>query len=115
MKKRHYNDGNGEFILEPLSDSLVKVTHRDQVGYFGITKEWDAARPYAQSTTEFMVDVDGISDVIWGYPIPGGALKELCGLMLTAQRRKDSERINPEERKKAARQVLKEFLEELPD
>ena len=38
MKKRHYNNGDGEFILEPLSDSLVKVTHRDQTGYFGIIK-----------------------------------------------------------------------------
>lgn len=29
---------DGEFILEPLSESLVKVTHRDQTGYFGMTK-----------------------------------------------------------------------------
>ena len=31
------------------------------------------------------------------------------------QRKEDSERINPEGRKDAARQVLREFLEELPD
>ena len=46
MKKRHYNNGEGEFILDPLSDSVVKVTHRDQTGYFGINREWDVARAY---------------------------------------------------------------------
>ena len=115
MKKRHYNNGDGEFILEPISDSLVKVTHRDQAGYFGINREWDVNNPYALTTSESLTSISGISGAIWGHPTPERALKSLCGLMLTDQRKKDSERINPEGRKKAARQVLKEFLEELPD
>ena len=40
MQKRHYNNGNWEFTLEPLSDSVVKVTHKDQTRYFGINKDW---------------------------------------------------------------------------
>ena len=115
MKKRHYNNGDGEFILEPLSDALVKVTHRDQTGYFGINKEWDVNRPYERTTSASAAHEDGISGSIIGYSTPEGALKALCGLMLTAQRKEDSRRINPEGRKRSARQVLKEFLEELPD
>ena len=115
MKKRHYNNGDGEFILEPLSDSLVKVTHRDQTGYFGINKDWDANSPYARTVSEFQTDLDGISNATWGYPTPERALESLCAMMLTDQRKKDSRRINPEGRKESARQVLREFLEELPD
>ena len=115
MKKRHYNNGDGEFILEPLSDALVKVTHRNQTGYIGINMNWDVNYPYAQTTMESATHEDGVSGAAWGYSTPEGALKSLCGLILTSQRKKDSMRINPVERKKAARQVLKEFLEELPD
>ena len=34
----------------------------------------------------------------------------LCGVFLDLQRKEDSKRINPEERKQVARQVLREFL-----
>ena len=114
MKKRHYNNGDGEFILEPLSDSLVKVTHRDQTGYFGIVKDWDAGAPFAYTTSTSRVD-DNEIDNYSGYSTPESALGSLCRLMLSAQRKEDSKRINPEGRKKAARQILREFLEELPD
>lgn len=114
MKKRHYNNGDGEFILEPLSDSLVKVTHRDQTGYLGISKNWDVAEPYSYTTWEIGVDDDGV-DAMFGYRSPKAALDSLCRLMLTDQRKKDSERINPEGRKDAARKFLAEFLEGLPD
>ena len=115
MKKRHYNNGDGEFILEPLSDSLVAVTHRDQTGYFGLNKEWDVNSPFAQTRMESAAHEDGISGTVLGYLTPEGALKSLCRLMLTNQSKEDSKRINPEGRKDAARQVLNEFLEELPD
>jgi len=114
MKKRHYNNGDGEFILEPISDSLVMVTHRDQTGYFGINKEWDVARAYTYTTRKSQVDNDGIIGV-FGYRTACEALDMLCRLMLSDQRREDSRRINPEGRKEAARQVMREFLEELPD
>ena len=45
-QKRHYNKGEGEFMLEPLSDSVVRVTHRDQVGYFGFNRDWEPYSPY---------------------------------------------------------------------
>ena len=114
MKKRHYNNGNGEFVLEPLSDSLVKVIHRDQTGYLGIVKDWDASAPFASTTSTFQVKDEEI-DTYFGHSTPEGALNWLCRSMLSDQRKVDSKRINPEERKKAARQVLREFLEELPD
>ena len=114
MRKRHYNNGDGEFILEPLSDSLVKVTHRDQMGYFGINKNWDVARPYTYTTRKSFGDNDGV-DGFSGCLTPKEALDFLCRSMLTYQREEDSKRINPEGRKDAARQVLREFLDELPD
>ena len=115
MKKRHYNNGDGEFILEPLSDSLVKVTHRDQTGYFGINRKWDVARPYAYTTWATEVDNEGIDAFLGSSRTPKEALDSLCFSMLTDQRKEDSRRINPEGRKESARHVLKEFLEELPD
>ena len=114
MKKRHYNNGDGEFILEPLSDSLSKVTHRDQTGYFGINREWDVAEAYTYTMRKSQVDNDGIIGV-FGCRTARKALDMLCTSMLSEQRREDSRRINPEGRKEAARQVMKEFLEKLPD
>ena len=114
MKKRHYNNGDGEFILEPISDSLVRVTHRDQTGYFGINRNWDVAIPYTYTTWEHQIDDDGIAGT-FGYRTAQAALDQLCFVMLTDQRQEDSKRINPEGRKDAARRVMKEFLEELPD
>ncbi|MDE2715786.1 MAG: hypothetical protein OXI33_02080 [Chloroflexota bacterium] len=114
MNKRHYNNGNGEFILEPLSDSLVKVTHRDQTGYFGISNDWDARSPYARTRWESDICGDAI-DSIFTYSTPETALNSLCSAMLNDQSKEDSKRINPEGRKDAARRVMKEFLEELPD
>ena len=39
----------------------------------------------------------------------------LCNILLDMQRKEDSKRVNPEERKQSARKVLREFLDELPD
>ena len=50
MNERHYNHGDYGFVLESLSDSLVRVTHRDQTGYLGIIMNWDAGKPYAALT-----------------------------------------------------------------
>ena len=115
MKKRHYNNGDGEFILEPLSDSLVKVTHRDQTGYLGMNTEWDARKPFAWTKWRDQTSDDGVNDGFWSYPTPDSALESLCDILLSDQSKEDSRRINPEGRKNAARRVLNEFLEELPD
>ena len=111
--RRHYNHEAAEFILEPISDSVVRVTHREQTGYFGVAKDWEAARPYTwTASTSDAREVDGVAI---SYSTPEAALDPLCGLLLNKQHKKDSRRINPEQRKRAARKVLGEFLEELPD
>ena len=115
MKRRHCNNGEAEFILEPLSPSLVQVTHRGQVGWFGINLDWDADFPYGCATYENLIRQDGISGRGVTSSTPDDALETLCRLMLAHQRRGDSQRVNPEERREAARRVLREFLEELPD
>ena len=46
MNRRLYSYKDEEFILEPVSDSVVRVTHRGQTGYFGLKADWEAARPY---------------------------------------------------------------------
>ena len=113
QRRWHYNHQGAEFIPEPLSDSVVRVTHREQTGYFGVAKDWDAARPYTWTT--FTSGADEVDGVIVSYSTPEAALDPLCGLLLNRQLKEDSRRINPEQRKRAAQKVLGEFLEELPD
>ena len=114
--KRHYNNGEAEFMLDPLSDSVVMVTHRDKVGYFGFNRDWDPAKPYTWAEYEGFVHDDGIEEIgARSYSTPDGALQYLCDLLLTEQLREDARRINPEVRQRAARQVLAEFMAELPD
>ena len=115
MTLRHYNNGEAEFILEPVNDSVVKVTHRGQVGWIGISLDWDPQRPYTSTTFSHRLKEDGIERIGSEYATPDDALKSLCRWLLRQQRREDSRRVNLEERKKAARRVLREFLDELPD
>ena len=93
---------------------MVKVTHRDQTGYFGMHKDWDARKPYSYTRRESDICGDAI-DGFFTHPTPERALNRLCGMLWIEQRVEDSRRMNPEGRKVAARQVLGEFLEELPD
>ena len=109
-----HNNGQAEFILQRVSEWLVRVTHRDQVGYIGIIKDWDAGKPYAATHIEDTVSEDGI-DALLSFPTPEAALNSLCNVLLHFQGLEDSKRINPEERKQSARKVLGEFLDELPD
>ena len=46
QERRRYNHQDAEFILEPISDSVVRVTHREQAGYFGFNRKWNPSRPY---------------------------------------------------------------------
>ena len=39
MEKRHYTFQGADFLLEPVSDSVVRVTHVDQVGYVGTSTD----------------------------------------------------------------------------
>lgn len=116
MNRRLYSYQDQEFILEPVSDSVTRVTYGEQTGYFGLKKDWEAARPYTRINRESGVHEDGISaSFSYSYPTPEMALEDLCSLLLREQRKQDDKRINPEERKEAARQVMREFLKELPD
>lgn len=113
--KRHYVHEGEVFILESLSDSVVRVTHREQTGYFGFNRNWEPSRPYATSNSDYNVKGNGIDGaVIFSYASPDAALKALCESMLRVQRREDARQINPEERKRAARRVLGEFMDEIP-
>ena len=125
MKRRRYKHGRAEFILEPLSDALVRVTHREQTGYIGISKNWDAAKPYTWTYLdsaaapggglEETAKPDGIEGNPFSHPTPEEALNFLCKILLDMQSKEDSRRINPEERKLVALQVFREFLEGLPE
>ena len=116
MNRRIYSYQDEEFFLDPMSDSVVRVTHGEQTGYFGLKKDWEAARPYTWINWESNAYEDGIAaDFSYSYPIAEMALEDLCRVLLREQRKQDDKRINPEERKDAARQVMREFLEEFPD
>ena len=115
MSLRHYNNGEAEFILEPVNDSVVKVTHRNQVGWLGISLDWDPQEPYTFTTSSSRLKDDGIERVGLQFVTPDDALKSLCRWLLRKQRREDSRSVNSEERKDAARRVLREFLNDLPD
>ncbi len=115
MRRRHHNNGEAEFILEPVNDAVVKVTHQNQVGWIGISLDWDAQRPYTSTTTPSQLRSDGIDGTGFLYSTPEGALRFLCTRPLDQQRKEDSQRVNPEERKSAARRVLREFLNEQPE
>ena len=115
MKRRIYSYRDEQFILEPLYESVVRVTYREQTGYVGLNSDWEADRPYTWINWEGDFDEGGISaGLSYSYPVPELALEDLCRVLLREQRKQDSQRINPEERKQAGRQVFKEFLEELP-
>jgi len=113
--KRQYVREGEVFILESLSDSVVRVTRREQTEFFGIDQNWDPSRPYKWTTVEGIVHTNGIVGSIFPISTPDEALRSLCAFMLATQRREDTRRINPEERKRAACQVLAEFMDELPE
>ena len=115
MSLRHYNNGDAEFILEPVNDFVVKVTHRNQVGWVGISVDWDPQEPYTYTTVSSLLKDDGIDRVGLQFVTPDDALKSLCRWLLRQQRKEDSRRENIEERKDAAKRVLRGFLNELPD
>ena len=110
MKRRLYSYRDEEFILEPLYESVVRVTYREQTGYVGLNRDWEADRPYTWINWEGDIDEGGISaSISFSYPVPELALEALCRALLREQRKQDSQRINPEERKKAGRQIFRNF------
>ena len=102
------------FILESVSDSVVRVTHREQTGFFGISRDWDPSRPYRSTTAERLVHTDGIGGPGYPFATPAEALRSLCDLMLADQHPEGAGRTNSQEGKRTARQFLAEFMDELP-
>ena len=103
------------FFLEPLSPSVVRVEHRDHVGYFGIYKDWDLKYPFAFQTWELESYDDGVGNSMTRTTTPESALKQLARYMTEMQRETDSQRVNPEARKGMAQWMLHQFMETLPD
>ena len=116
MKKRLYTYKDMEVTLDPVSESAVRVTYRERTGYIGLKRDWEADRPYTWISWEGDIHEDGIAAAFsYTYPVLELALEDLCSRLVREQRKQDSQRVNPEERKKAARKMVREFLEELPD
>ena len=114
MRERRYNFKDTEFILEPLNPNVVRVRHRNQVGYSGVNQERSHIFPYAFSTSEPMVKGKGVNSVLT-CGTPDDALKELCELLLHLQSKEDASTLNPDDGKEGAERALQNFLEELPD
>ena len=114
---KSYSLRTREFILEPISDALVRVTFRQQQGYFGIGLKWNPHKPYTWSTWSpnySCPNPEGLEPALHRGVSPDEALEQLCSQLLQDQQQADAASINPEERKKAAKQVLQELLQDLP-
>ena len=115
MSPRHYNNGDAEFILELVNNFVVRVSHRNQVGWIGISVDWDPREPYTYTTFSSQLKDDGIDRAGLEFATPDEALRSLCRWLLRQQRKEDSRSVNVEERRDAARRGLREFLDQLPD
>ena len=77
-RTRIYSDGTNDFILEPVNESVLKVTHRDQTGYIGINVEWDAASPYSWCTLPDSAQPSGVKNAVARFSTPRpGSLRPL--------------------------------------
>ena len=93
----------------------MKVIHRNQVGWIGISVDWNPQEPYTYTTISNSLKDDGIDRVGLQFVTPDDALNFLCQRRFRQQRMEDSRSVNFEERKDAAVRVLRVFLNELPD
>ena len=113
-RPRHYNDGQGEFILELVNDFVVRVSHRNQVGWIGVSVDWDPQEPYTHTTFSSQLKDGGIDRAGLEFATPDEALRSLCWWLLRQQRKEDARSVKDEESREAARRALREFLNELP-
>ena len=114
-EKRLYSFRDAEFLLEPISENVIRVVYGDDVAYVGMNVDWNPHQPYCWTSRESQVYAEGIDvSSVFEYPTIDEALEPPCEKMLEAQRKRDAQRINPEERKAAVRRVMREFLAELP-
>ena len=63
-RRRHHDHGDEKFLIKAVSESVVRVSHRDQMGYFGIGRERkDPESPYTSTRREDDVCDEGIGGV----------------------------------------------------
>ena len=80
------------FVLERLSPAVVRVKHRDQVGYFGIYKDGDLKYPFAFQFLEPQSYDEGIGNSMTRSTTPESALRSLIHYMTDSQRKTDEQR-----------------------
>ncbi len=104
-----------EFILEPLSPSVVRVEYRDQVGWIGISRDCDVNHPFAyQSRPPDSLD-EGVGSSLTAVPTIQIALRCLSFSLIEGQKKEEALRINPQARRGMAQWALQEFLDGLGD
>ena len=81
---------------ERLSPAVVRVKHRDQVGYFGIYKDGDLEYPFAFQIWEPQSYDEGIGNSMTRSTPPESALRSLIHYMTEMKRKADEQQINPE-------------------
>ena len=113
-RKRVTIDGE-DFFLEPLSPSVVKVEYMDQVGWIGVSKECDVDRAFAYQTWPLESLDEGVGSSMTLTSTPQSALRCLTYGLIEAQRKEESQRINPKALRGMAQWALQEYLEGLPD
>ena len=123
-----------EFILESINPSVIKVRYQEQTapeagtqagpgetgrkltGYFGIHSDWDPLTPFTWIPGEWGNDRQESIEHGWGrHETPDQALEALCRNINERKIRADAQRVNPIERQAAARQVLQDLLDEMPE
>ena len=104
-----------EFILEPLSPSVVKVEYKDQVGWIGISRDCDVNNPFAyQSRPPDSLD-EGVGSSMTAVPTIQLALRCLSYSLIEGQKKEEALRINPQARRGMAQWALHEYLDALED
>ena len=82
-RKLTYIHDDEEFILEHISQTVVRVTHRENEGYFGLAVDWDPAYPYTWTGHDVDIHPGGIaSEHLFSHSTPKAALDALCCAML---------------------------------
>ena len=104
-----------EFILEPLSPSVVKVEYRDQVGWVGISRDCDVNHPFGYQTQPLKSLDEGVGSSLTATATIHSALSHLSYSLIEAQKKEEALRINPEARRGMAQWQLQEFLDGLED
>ena len=86
-QRRTYRLDGADFTLQPVNDSVTKVTHRDQVGWIGISTDWNAQRPYGWTTIPRWVGDDGIHNPVLTFDTPDSGIQRALTLATLATTR----------------------------